>query len=204
MPTCFIRSHQPFWKQTLQSSYITVPEYDSILKIIKTESNGSEIDLADSGSPPLLVHLYHSIMLLSTINGQHFGLEREVTNKFYNILFVSSKIVSQSSTGRCLEIQFWKRTECCRPCYHIRVEVPHFWTPQMYLAALLTMLASSDKMVVFKMQSCLCPAFEITTINNISSAFFGFTLHEIVIPLICPALCVVQGGVMWTHYRFKI
>ncbi len=143
-----------------------------------------------------VVRLYHSTTLLSTIDGQRLGLEREVTNKFYNILFVSSKIASQSSTSRCLEIQFWKRTECRRPCYHIRVEVPHFWTPQMYLAALLTMLASSDKMVVFKMQSCLCPAFEITTINNISSAFFGYTSNEILIPLLCPALCVVQGGVM--------
>ncbi len=48
----------------------------------------------------------------------------------------------------------------------------------MYLAALLTTLASSDKMVVFKLQSCLCPVVEIMTINNISSAFFGcFVLH---------------------------
>jgi len=134
-----------------------------------------------------VVRLYQSTTLLSTIDGQRLGLEREVTKKFYNILFVSSKIASQSSTSRCLEIQFWTRTESRRPCYHICVEVPHFWTPQMYLAALV---------VVFKAQSCLCTAVEITTINNISSAFFGFPSHEIVIPLICPALCLVQGGVM--------
>ena len=143
-----------------------------------------------------VVRLYQSTTLLSTIDGQRLGLEREVTKKFYNILFVSSKIASQSSTSRCLEIQFWTRTESRRPCYHICIEVPHFWTPQMYLAALVTSLASSDKMVVFKAQSCLCTAVEITTINNISSAFFGFPSHEIVIPLICPALCLVQGGVM--------
>jgi len=143
-----------------------------------------------------VVRLYQSTTLLSTIDGQRLGLEREVTSKFYNILFVSSKISFQSSTSRCLEIQFWKRTECHRPCYHIHVEVPHFWTPQMYLAALVTMLASSDKMVVFETQSCLFPAVETTTINNISSAFFGFTLHKIVFPLLCPALCIVHGGVM--------
>jgi len=142
------------------------------------------------------VCLYRSTVLLSTINGQCPGLECEVTNKFYNILFVSSKIESQSSTSHCLEIQFWKRTECCRPHHHICIKVPHFWTSQMYLAALLTMLASSDNMVVFKLQSCLCPVVEITIINNISLAFFGFTSHEIVIPLLCPVLCVVQGGVM--------
>jgi len=123
-------------------------------------------------------------------------LEHEVTSKFYNILFVSSKIVSQSSTKHCLEIQFWTRTECCRPCYHICIKVPHFWMHQMYLAAMLTFLASSYKMAFLKSQSCLCPAVKITTINNISSAFFGFTSHEIVIPLIYPVLCLVQGGAM--------
>jgi len=45
--------HHPLPEQLLQSSYITVSEYNSNFKIIETESNGSEINLVDNGSLPL-------------------------------------------------------------------------------------------------------------------------------------------------------
>jgi len=42
-------------KPLLQLSYSTVSDCENILKIIKSGSNGSEIDPADSGSLPLSV-----------------------------------------------------------------------------------------------------------------------------------------------------
>jgi len=146
-----------------------------------------------------VLDLPSSVELISTLEGMHFGNNREVTQCIEHIQCIST---GQRQRSRCnapvdhLLVHFWCDKANFYPATSITLLVPKWWTAQMFLGVLYASIESKKKIYIFEFK---CPSLynaEIVMINNIAIKYFKFRSESSLCAnsLVTVGLCLVHGG----------
>jgi len=124
-----------------------------------------------------VLDLASSVELISTLEGLHFGSNREVTSTIEHIQCISTGRRMQSKMNAQVDlllVHFWCNKANKRPAILLTLPLPNWWTSQIFLGVLYSSVVAKLKIYILELKCPWLQGAEIITINDIATKYFQF------------------------------